>query len=231
MEPVRVRPEPLEEPCTRQAQQRVHGGDAERAERLAHLGIDREAGEGDVHRRRARVPGVLEDVRGGSGLRHRVGVEAREGDHHGRGEAGLPQRCPDRLGPAGRRGVQALEPGGAQPEDAGLLRGRLHVRREPPEQAGQPVAVPGLLRRRDGTGPERRVQRQRGGVPHPGEHAGAAGLFVDPHDRTVRPVVLDHGGRDAAPPGMALEQDLQRERGEANAGHPVHGRPPRRSRA
>ena len=125
--------------------------------------------------------------------------------------------------------MEIRQPGGVQPEDPWLVTARLDAGAE---------SVQAIDDRRDAlldvggrrlAGVQGVRQRQAGAVAHPGPDAGRARLLVHPEDHALRLVAIDHRHRPVDPVGMALQQELERERRQLNARHPVHGTTPRRS--
>ena len=125
--------------------------------------------------------------------------------------------------------METRQPGGVQPEDSRLVTARLDIGAEPVQAIGNRLDPSLDVGRRHLAGVQGMRQRQAGAVAHPGPDTGRAGLFVHPEDHALRLVAIDHRHRSAGPVGMALQQELERERRQLNARHPVHGSTPRRA--
>ena len=69
-------------------------------------------------------------------------------------------------------------------------------------------------------------ERQRGGMAHVGENAQSPGVLIDPEDPALETVRLQDRDRQVRPHRMPSQQQLEGQRPDINAGHPVHGRPP-----
>jgi hypothetical protein len=104
-------------------EQLTHGLDPERAERLSHCGVEVQAVQVDSPGARSLFVGRLNEQGGRAGLSSGdgIGAEASETDHDAGSETGLPEFRMDLLRPGGERRMQSLEPGGAQPEDTGIV--------------------------------------------------------------------------------------------------------------
>ncbi len=124
------------------------------------------------------------------------------------------------------RRKQPLEPAGIEPEAAGIADGRFDVGGEAAQPAGdlRDGLVDASLRDLGGAQPS--GQRETLRVTHARQHAKAARVLVDPQQHALRMIAVDHGHRGVVPVRVVLQQQLQGEGGEVNAGRPVHGTPP-----
>ena len=238
MQPMRLAAEPPADAGGRQPQERPEGADPELVEGVAQTGVDVEPAQEDAAGRLPLGRGVAEHrhpavrppaVRFPTGSRQRIRAEPGEPHHHPAPEPRRPQMPPHPARPVHQGGEQRLQPGGIEPEHAGMGAGRLDAGREPPEQpgnrgdAGLDIAG-GHLGRAEGAG-----QREPRGVGHAGQHPGPAGRLVHPLDDPLRPVAVDHRRRLRRPPRMPAHQQLERQRRHVNTGHPVHDTPRRAS--
>ena len=236
VQPMRLAAEPPADAGGRQPQKRPDGADPELVEGVAQRGVDVQPAQGDAAGRPPFGRGVVEHrhpagrppaFRSPAGPRQRIRAEPGESHHHPPPEPRGPQMPRHPARPVRQGGEQRLQPGGVEPEHAGMGAGRLDAGREPPEQSGDRRDA-GLDVARGHLGrAERAGQREPRGAGHAGKHPGAAGRLVHPPDRSPRPVVVDHRRRLLRPLRMPAHQQLERQRRHVNTGHPVHCTPRR----